>query len=44
MAVIGKDEMEASTVSIRNLNENKTNAYSIEEAVELLEASSSPPK
>ena len=43
MAVIGKDEMQARSVSIRNLNENKTNIYSIDEAVELLEASSSKP-
>ena len=44
MAVIGKDEMEANTISIRNLSENKTNTYSIDEAVVLLEASSSTPK
>ena len=44
MAVIGKDEMEANTISIRNLSENKTNTYSIDEAVVLLEASSSTPR
>ena len=36
MAVIGKDEMKTGTVSIRNLNENKTNTYSIDEAISLL--------
>ena len=36
MAVIGKDEMKAGTVSIRNLSENKTNTYSIDEAISLL--------
>jgi threonyl-tRNA synthetase len=44
MAVIGKEEMSASTVSIRNLRENDTNTYSIDEALELLEVSSSSPK
>ena len=43
MAVIGKEEMAAGTVSIRNLRENKTNTYSIDEAVELLRNSSSFP-
>ena len=43
MAVIGKDEMLAGTVSIRNLRENETNTYTIEEAIELLEKDSSPP-
>jgi len=33
MAVIGKDEMSANTVSIRNLRENETNTYSIDEAI-----------
>jgi threonyl-tRNA synthetase len=44
MAVIGKEEMSASTVSIRNLRENDTNTYSIDEALELLEVSSRSPK
>jgi threonyl-tRNA synthetase len=44
MAVIGKNEMSAGTVSIRNLRENDTNTYSIDEALELLEVSSSSPK
>jgi threonyl-tRNA synthetase len=44
MAVIGKDEMSAGTVSIRNLRENDTNTYSIDEALELLEVSSRSPK
>ena len=44
MAVIGKDEMSARTVSIRNLRENDTNTYSIDEALELLEVSSRSPK
>ena len=44
MAVIGKDEMSAGTVSIRNLRENETNTYSIDEAFKLLEVSSSSPK
>ena len=43
MAVIGKDEMSDRTVSIRNLRENKTNTYSIDEVLELLEVNSSPP-
>ena len=43
MAVIGKEEMAAGTVSIRNLRENETNTYSIDEAVELLSNDSSPP-
>ena len=43
MAVIGKEEMAAGTVSIRNLRENETNTYSIDEAVELLRNSSSSP-
>jgi len=43
MAVIGKEEMAAGTVSIRNLRENETNTYSIDEAVELLRNESSPP-
>jgi len=43
MAVIGKDEMSAGTVSIRNLRENETNTYSIDEAIKLLEKDSSPP-
>ena len=43
MAVIGKEEMAAGTVSIRNLHENETNTYSIDEAVELLSNDSSPP-
>jgi threonyl-tRNA synthetase len=43
MAVIGKDEMSANTVSIRNLSENKTNTYSIDEVLELLKVNSSPP-
>ncbi|MDP6877716.1 MAG: His/Gly/Thr/Pro-type tRNA ligase C-terminal domain-containing protein, partial [Candidatus Marinimicrobia bacterium] len=44
MAVIGKDEMSANTVSIRNLRENKTNTYSIDKAIEILEVDSIPPK
>jgi len=44
MAVIGKDEMLANTVSIRNLHENETNTYSIEEAVSMLEKDSAHPK
>jgi threonyl-tRNA synthetase len=43
MAVIGKDEMSAHTVSIRNLRKNETNTYSIDEVLELLEVNSSPP-
>ena len=42
-AVIGKDEMSAGTVSIRNLRENETNTYSIDEAIKLLQKDSSPP-
>ena len=44
MAVIGKDEMSANTVSIRNLRKNETNTYSIDEVLELLEVSSSSPQ
>ena len=44
MAVIGKDEMSANTVSIRNLHENETNTYSIDEAVSMLEKDSAHPK
>ena len=44
MAVIGKDEMSANTVSLRNLRKNETNTYSIDEALELLEVNSSSPK
>ena len=36
MAIIGKEEMSAGTVSIRNLRENETNTYTIDEAVKLL--------
>ena len=36
MAVIGKEEMSANNVSIRNLRENETNTYSIEDALALL--------
>lgn len=36
MAVIGKEEMSSNTISIRNLRENKTDTYSIEEAMNLL--------
>ena len=43
MAVIGKEEMSSNTVSIRNLSENKTDTYSIEEAMNLLVDSSSAP-
>ena len=43
MAVIGKEEMASSTVSIRNLSENKTDTYSVEEAMNLLVDSSSLP-
>ena len=44
MAVIGKDEMSAETVSIRNLSKNATNTYPIKEAVSLLKKESEPPK
>ena len=43
MAVIGKEEMSSNTVSIRNLRENKTDTYSIEEAINFLVDSSSAP-
>ena len=43
MAVIGKEEMASNTISIRNLSENKTNTYSVEEAMKLLVDSSSLP-
>jgi len=43
MAVIGKEEMGSNTVSIRNLSENQTNNYSIEEALTLLVDSSALP-
>ena len=43
MAVIGKEEMAAGTVSIRNLRKNETNTYTVDEAVELLSNDSSPP-
>ena len=43
MAVIGKEEMASNTVSIRNLSENKTDTYSVEEALNLLVNSSSLP-
>ena len=43
MAVIGKEEMASNTVSIRNLSENKTDTYSVEEALDLLVDSSSLP-
>ena len=43
MAVIGKEEMVSNTVSIRNLSENKTDTYSVEEAMNLLVDSSSLP-
>ena len=43
MAVIGKEEMASNTVSIRNLSENKTDTYSVEEAMNLLVDSSSLP-
>ena len=43
MAVIGKEEMISNTVSIRNLSENKTDTYSVEEAMNLLVDSSSLP-
>ena len=36
MAVIGKEEMSDNNVSIRNLRENETNTYSIEDALALL--------
>lgn len=36
MAIIGKEEMSAGTVSIRNLRENETNTYTIDEIVNLL--------
>jgi threonyl-tRNA synthetase len=44
MAVIGKDEMSAETISIRNLSKNATNTYPIKEAVSLLKKESEPPK
>jgi threonyl-tRNA synthetase len=43
MAVIGKEEMGSNTISIRNLSENQTNTYSIEEALTLLVDSSALP-
>ena len=43
MAVIGKEEMSAQTVSIRNLSENKTDTYSIDEAVSKLSEESKSP-
>ena len=43
MAVIGKEEISAKTVSIRNLRENKTNTYTIDEAIKLLETESHSP-
>ncbi len=43
MAVIGKEEMSAQTVSIRNLSENKTDTYSINEAVSKLSLESKYP-
>jgi len=43
MAVIGKDEMLAQTVSIRNLRENKTYTYSIDEAISKLKTESESP-
>ena len=43
MAVIGKEEMSAQTVSIRNLRENKTDTYSIDEAVSKLSEESKSP-
>ena len=43
MAVIGKEEMSAKTVSIRNLRENKTNTYTIGEAIKLLDTESQAP-
>ena len=43
MAIIGKEEMGSNTVSIRNLSENQTNTYSIEEALTLLVDSSALP-
>ena len=43
MAVIGKEEMTSNTVSIRNLSENKTDTYTVEEAMKLLVDSSSLP-
>ncbi|MDC1487165.1 threonine--tRNA ligase [Gammaproteobacteria bacterium] len=43
MAVIGKEEMASNTVSIRSLSENKTDTYSVEEALDLLVDSSSLP-
>jgi len=43
MAVIGKEEMSSNTISIRNLSENKTDTYSVEEAMNLLVDSSSLP-
>jgi len=44
MAVIGKDEMSTNTVSIRNLDENETNTFSIDEAVSMLEKDSAHPR
>ena len=43
MAIIDKEEMGSNTVSIRNLSENQTNNYSIEEALTLLVDSSALP-
>ena len=43
MAVIGKEEMSGQTVSIRNLSENQTDTYSINEAVSKLSEESKSP-
>ena len=43
MAVIGKEEMSGQTVSIRNLSENQTDTYSINEAVSKLSEESKYP-
>mgnify|MGYP006239832915 FL=1 len=43
MAVIGKEEMSAQTVSIRNLSENQTDTYSINEDVSKLSEESKSP-
>ena len=43
MAVIGKEEMSSNSISIRNLSENKTDTYSVEEAMSLLVNSSALP-
>ena len=44
MAVIGKDEVSAGSISIRNLSKNATNTYSIKDGMSLLKKESEPPR